>query len=162
MRKRYGKRKLLSKTDKSGLSTKEAKAVKQIILAKAPKSRAHNGPSAGPAITGLVPTLPTPIISFSNINAGQAEYQRRGDQIFIDKISFKGYLWANSTHDAVRFTVLRQPRSGFPTPSTITPAQVWQNFSPAAVSVVSQFQDDQPADILYDQVFTIGTAAGMQ
>lgn len=161
-RKRYGKRTYAAKKDKTALSKKEATAVKHMINAAAPKSRLHNGPAPGPPFSGLVPNTPTAIVAFSNINAGQAEYQRRGDEIWIDKIHFKAYLLAGSTADAVRFTFLRQAGSSFPVPTVINVGAVWQNNTPGAGGVISHFQDDQPCQILYDRVFTIGTAAGMQ
>lgn len=146
-----------------GLSKAEKRDVKKMILQKVAKSRTHNGPvpTTGPLTTGLLASAPTAILAFTNINQGNNEYNRRGDQIWIDKIIFRAYVYTTTSNDAVRFTVLRQPRSGFP-PSTINLSAVWQNNAAGPTGVISAFQDDQPCQVLYDKVYTLGIAAGLQ
>lgn len=150
-----------TKEDDKGLSKAEKAEVKKIVLRNTPHGKAHNGPTAGPVISGPVNPLPTSIVALTAINAGQAEYQRRGDQIYIDKIRIKAYVVTTSSNDAFRMTLLRQPRSGFP-PGPINLASVWQNFTAGLPAVVSAFQDDQPCQVLEDKTYTLGIAAGLQ
>lgn len=126
-----------------------------MILRKTPKSVCHNGPTPVAPLTGFLTGSPTTISTFTDINQGLNEYNRRGDQIYIDKIKFRAYVNSNLSNDAVRLTVLRQPRSGFP-PAPINLSAVWQNFFAGGAGVVSGFQDDQPCSVLFDKVYTLG------
>jgi len=143
------------------LSKTEKQDVKQIILKNTPKQIMHNGAIPGPPVTGVVNPLPNAICSFSDTNSGLTEYQRRGDQIWIDKIRFRCYARTTASNDALRLTVLRQSKSGFP-PLPILGTSVWQNWTAGPGGVVSAFQDDQPCTVLFDKVYTLGIAAGLQ
>lgn len=143
-------------TSSRRLSKAEKAEVKQMILKATPKSVTHNGPVAGTGpVAGVLASALTPILSFSRIDAGLGENQRRGDQIWIDKIHFSCYLTSTSVQDYVRFTVVRQSKSGFP-PTAVIPADIFQTAGAGAPGIISSFQDDQPCEILYDKLVQVG------
>jgi len=158
----FKKRRFSRKSRKGKHLTKSQKVdVKKIVERRVAKSMIHNAPGApGPAVTGLVANIPTSIIALSNTNQGLNEYNRRGDQIWIDKIKFRCYVTTSAANDALRLTVLRQPRSGFP-PSVINASAIWQNYNPGVAGYVSGYQDDQPCQVLLDRRYVMGDAAGM-
>ena len=137
------------------LTKTEKVDVKKIIERKVAKSTLHNGPTPIPPITGLLASAPTAIAALSNTDAGLREYQRRGDQIWIDKIKVRAYLESTALNEAVRLTVLRQPRSGFP-PQPINLSAIWQNYGTGTAGITSGFQDDQPCSVLFDKVYVFG------
>jgi len=146
-----------------GLSEVAKDQVKAIVQRKQNKSMLHNGPLLGAlTLTGTVPSAPTIIQTLTEINAGNNELTRGGDQVYVDRIKMRLLLQATAINDAVRVTILRQPRSSMPVPTTISPVAVFQNAAGAGAGVVSAIQDDQPCQVLYDRVFTVGTAAGLQ
>lgn len=143
------------------LSKTAKEDVKKIVRARQAYSLCHNGPIPGPSVVGVLAGPPTSILAFTATNQGLNEYNRRGDSIWIDQIKFRCYVNTVASNDAIRLTVLRQPRSGFP-PSIINLNAVWQNNTSGAEGLVSAFQDDQPCQVLYDKVYTLGIAAGLQ
>jgi len=144
------------------LTAAEKKEVKAMITKAAPKSTTHNSATSGvPPVTGVLASAPTPILAFTATQSGLGEWQRRGDQIYIDKINFRAYLSSTAATDHVRLLVVRQPRSGFP-PLPVDPTAILQNAGAGVPAIISAIQDDQPCQILYDKVFQVGnnTVAG--
>ena len=146
-----------SRPSKKGrhLTKTEKTDVKKIVERKVAKSTLHNGPVPIPPITGVLASAPTALVAFSNTDAGLREYQRRGDQIYIDMIKFRCFVESTALNEVLRLTVLRQPRSGFP-PQPINLSAVWQNYGTGTGGITSGFQDDQPCSILFDKRYVFG------
>lgn len=138
------------------LTAAEKKEVKALINKAAPKSTTHNSATSGvPPVTGVLASAATPILAFTALQQGLSEHQRRGDQVYIDKIVFRAYLSSTAAADHVRFLVVRQPRSGFP-PLPVDPTAILQNAGAGTPGIISSIQDDQPCQILYDKVVKVG------
>lgn len=138
------------------LTTAERRQVKQLINAAAPKSVLHNSATSGtPPVTGALNQAITSLLAFTAIKQGLSEDQRRGDQVWIRKIHFKCYLTSTAIEDQVRIIVARAPHvSGAPLPIDFT--QLLQNAGAGIPGIISSYQDDQPYEVLYDKVFTVG------
>lgn len=144
------------------LSTAEKREVKQLIAASSPRSFAFNSNTgSGPIVTGPLLSPMTPILAFTATTRGLAEYQRRGDQIWIHKIKFRCRVVTTSTDEDVRFMVVRQPRSGFP-PLPVDFNNILHDNGAGVQGVLSLVKDDQPCEILFDKTiqFGIGTSYG--
>jgi len=137
------------------LSAAEKREVKQLISQSSPKGVVHNGPASPAPISGPLLSAPTAIVAFTSIAQGLSENQRRGDQVWIDKIKFRCLLTTTSISDHVRFLVVRQVRSGMP-PLPVVPADILQNAGAGSSSIISFIQDDQPCEILHDEVVIVG------
>jgi len=147
------------------LSKPAKEEVKKIILRREEKQTLHNGASTGQQILG---NAVTPLVNFwqnvatlTNLNAGLTEYQRRGDQVRIKKISLRMYVNTTSSNELFRFCVVRQKATGM-TPVPVNPNQIFQVPTPGIQGCISGIQDDQPCQILCDRTYTLGIAAGMQ
>lgn len=139
------------------LTNAEKREVKQLIQAAAPKSVTHNSANSGiPPVTGTLSSAITSIIAFTNTNQGLAENQRRGDQIWIRRIHFKCRLFdSTSIQNTVRLMIARAPStSGASLPIDWT--QILQNAGAGTPGVISNIQDDQPYQILWDKTYTCG------
>lgn len=138
------------------LTAAERKEVKLMIQKAAPKSITHNSAVAGVApVTGTLASAATSVLAFTATNAGLGENQRRGDQIWIDKIAFRGYVSSTAAMDHVRFLVVRAPRGANP-PVAIDPTALLQNAGAGTPGIISSIQDDQPYTVLYDKVIKAG------
>lgn len=146
--------------------TKPAKAeVKKLILKSKPMQICHNGASPTAQTTG---NAVTPLVNFwqnvqtlTEINSGNTEYNRTGDQIKIYKIELRMYVNTTASNDIFRFAVLRQKSSGM-TPLAINPNPVFQVPSPGVQGCITPIQDDTSVQVLTDRTYTLGIAAGMQ
>lgn len=134
----------------------------KVFNQKVAKSITHNGPVPGPIVSGAVANLPTVITDLSSTTQGTNEYNRRGDAIYIDRIRLKFLMSTTVSWEALRLTIVRQPRGSMPAPIPVQPANLWQNFVAGQPSIVSSFQDDQPYTVMKDKTFLLGIGAGMQ
>lgn len=142
--------------EKRHLSSNEKREVKQLIAAAAPRSTAFNtSTGSGGMVTGALASPMTAVLAFTATTRGLAEFQRRGDQIWIHKIKFRCRVVTTATDEHIRFMVVRQPRSGFP-PLPVDFNSLLKDNGAGAQGVMSFPNDDQPCEILLDKVIQLG------
>lgn len=140
-------------------------AVKTIVNRMKPKQICHNGPSAANQILG---TTVAPVANFwqnirtlTEINSGNAEFNKTGDQIYIHGINLNMYVSTTASNDMFRCAIIRQKSSGT-TPAPVNPNVCYQVVTPGFHGCISPTQDDKNYSILFDKAWTLGIAAGLQ
>jgi len=157
------KRRRPRSTKKVSKGTKDV--VKNIIERMKPKNVIHNGFTPAAQLLGnqVVPVANfwQNIQSLTDIPQGNSEYQRSGDQCYVHRLRLRMYMNTLASNDAIRIAIMRQKSTG-QTPAPINPNLSYQVVTPGIQGVISAVQDDKNVSILFDKIYTLGIAAGLQ